>query len=205
MSRRRALVLAIAAVWGLLSLGYGAQARTAGQSHAGRTSAAQVRVDAGVSRGYATAVLSGLRFRPARLNYTVIFRAESRPQRAITVNSERTITLYLRPGQSVALSRKVLAYEMGHVLDFWCGTKTTRQAWLRVRHAARGTHWWAPDEKPEWAYGSGDYADVFSVWATGSDLGYVSTVAPLPTAVQLHDLRPAFACSPNATPDYAAP
>ena len=196
MHRRRLIVFLTALL--LASMIGGARAATT-SPHGG------LRLGTGVSRGYAQAAIRGVHYPWQKLDYQLILTRQDRPQRAITDNTARTITLYIRDGQPVALTSKVIAYEIGHVIDFWCGTLQTRRTWLHDRHATARTHWWAPDTQPEWAYGSGDYADVFSLWATGSTLGYVSTVAPAPTTTQLEGLNKHFTCAPTTTPEYAAP
>ena len=166
---------------------------------------AQIHLGPGVNTTFTTQSLAGVYYPWRSLGYTITFLGQPRPQRAITDNTARTITVYLRPGQTAALTAKIVAYEIGHVVDFWCNTLSTRRAWLHHRHAPAHAHWWAPDTRPEWAYGSGDFADVFSSWATGSDLGYVSTIASPPDPTQLTQLAHAFTCTPRADPDYRAP
>lgn len=82
----------------------------------------------------------------------------------ITDTGARTVTLYT-DDVAASLAKKVLAYETGHVLDVSCLSRRQRSDWQRWRHL-HGT-WYAPDLAPENGYGSGDFADVYSAWATG--------------------------------------
>jgi hypothetical protein len=84
---------------------------------------------------------------------------------AVTDTGEQTVTIYETPGEPKPLVRKVLAYETAHVLDVDCLTPGQRRYWQHLRHL-RGK-WYAPDLAPEQRYGSGDFADVYSRWATG--------------------------------------
>lgn len=83
----------------------------------------------------------------------------------LTDTTNRTVTLY-DDGEPEALQRKVFAYEVGHVLDLECLTDKQRRYWTHLRHIHG--RWYAPNYANERGTGAGDFADVFSAWATHS-------------------------------------
>lgn len=112
--------------------------------------------------------------------YTVI-HAVSRPGLlAVTDTGKQTVTLY-DSGEPKALQDKIFAYEVGHVIDVSCLSPFERRYWKHLRHL-KG-QWYAPNYAPEQHYGAGDFADVWSEWATGS-AAYFQGKRP-----SAHDLR----------------
>jgi hypothetical protein len=143
------------------------------------------------SHGRVQSLLLGLHLRTKGLHYRIVIRGPNPEFLAITDTGARTITIYQRPGESDALLRKVLAYEFAHAIDWTYLTNTDRKAWLRARHAPAWMTWWPPDLRPEDAYGSGDFADCFSLWATHSKAFWRSDLPP-PSWAELNRLARFF-------------
>lgn len=114
----------------------------------------------------------------------------------ITDTTHRRITIYRTPGEPDALLRKVLAYEIAHAIDVTYLTDADHTAWLRARHAPPTETWWAPNLAPENTYGSGDYADCLSAWATHSTAYWRSNLPP-PTPAQLDELADRYFHQPH--------
>lgn len=107
-----------------------------------------------------------------------------------TVLASRTVRLYVREGQSVATTRRVLAHELGHVADRALLTEAERRAWLEVR-GATGAPWLPRAGESDFATGAGDFAEVFARWLARNP-DFRSRIAPAPSDAELSALAARF-------------
>jgi hypothetical protein len=125
----------------------------------------------------------------------------------------RRTEVYVEPcgEESDALLRHVIAHEVGHAIDGAWGSTPERERWLKARHLASSTTWYACDACPVWDSGEGDFVEVFSLWQTGQ---FHPGIARQPSRSQLRRLvrliprhapaRPAPVVAPDPGTNAAA-
>jgi hypothetical protein len=110
----------------------------------------------------------------------------------LTERRTRTVTIWVRPHESDALLRHVIAHEIGHALDLGSMTSTDRQRYLSLRGRS-GSSWFPASSRTtsDFASAAEDFAEVFALWRLGNR-DFRSRFAPRPTAGQLRALDPLF-------------
>ncbi len=107
--------------------------------------------------------------------------------RALTYPHERRIEVFVRSTDTAESLHRVLAHEIGHLVDVELNTNEDRDRWRSQRSLSSAVPWWPDDSDPDFASGAGDFAEAFAVWEAG--IISQSTVAGQPTAADLELLR----------------
>lgn len=107
--------------------------------------------------------------------------------RALTYPGERRIDVFVRADDTADSIHRVLAHELGHVIDVEWNSEDERQAWRRQRGIPDSVPWWPSAAAPDFATGAGDFAEAFAVLETG--VISRATVADQPDAEDLALLR----------------
>jgi hypothetical protein len=139
------------------------------------------------------AALDALHYPWRELGYSIRFE----PWRGgnllgLTDSGSRTITMFVRPGQSDESLRVTLAHEVGHALDFVTGGDAQRRRYLELRGLSPDTPWYPCDGCSDYASPAGDWAEVFALWLMGPG-DFRSQLAGPPDAATLERLQPLFA------------
>lgn len=103
--------------------------------------------------------------------------------RALTFPGDRRIEVFVRPDDTAESIHRVLAHEIGHLVDVEVNSDDDRDRWRRRRGLGDSVSWWPDESKPDFATGAGDFAEAFAVWETG--VTSHSTVAGQPDAADL--------------------
>jgi hypothetical protein len=126
------------------------------------------------------------------LGYAIRFRAGGGGSLlGVTDSRTRTITIFVRPGQSDLSLRATVAHELGHALDFVTGDDTQRRRYLELRGLPPDTTWFPCDRCSDYASGAGDWAEVFALWLVGPG-DFRSELAGPPDAATLERIRVLF-------------
>ena len=107
--------------------------------------------------------------------------------RALTYPAEHRIEIFVRDSDTTGSLHRVLAHELGHVIDVERNSPDDRDRWLEQRGLAASTNWWPNESAPDFATGAGDFAEAFAVWETGVQTQ--STLAGQPDADDLALLK----------------
>ena len=107
--------------------------------------------------------------------------------RALTYPSERRIEIFIRADDTAESLHRVLAHELGHVIDVSLNDDADRARWAEQRNIPAGTPWWPSAAAPDFATGAGDFAEAFAVMETG--VTSQSSVGNQPTSADLDLLR----------------
>ena len=107
--------------------------------------------------------------------------------RALTYPSERRVEIFIRPDDTPETLHRVLAHELGHVIDVMVNDDADRARWAEQRNLPAGTPWWPSAAAPDFATGAGDFAEAFAVMETG--VTSQSSVGNQPTSADLELLR----------------
>lgn len=107
--------------------------------------------------------------------------------RALTYPRERIIELFVRADDTPETLHRVLAHELGHVIDVELNNDEDRARWVQQRGLASDVPWWPSAAAPDFATGAGDFAEAFAVMESG--VVSRSTVGSQPTAADLVLLR----------------
>ncbi len=135
------------------------------------------------------------------LGFSVVLAGGRTGLLGLTEPQDRSITIYVRAGQSDRSLLDTLAHEIGHAVDITYGTKARRDEYLRLRGISSA--WWPCGSCSDYASGAGDFAEVFAVWVVGSH-SFSSQLAGRPTAAQLRGMRHLFVADPVAVAALAA-
>ena len=95
--------------------------------------------------------------------------------------------MFVRDTDTASTLHRVLAHEIGHVIDVEWNSEDDRARWLEQRGLPGSTRWWPNAEAPDFATGAGDFAEAFAVLETG--ITTRSTLAGQPTREDLDLLR----------------
>lgn len=146
------------------------------------------------SRGQAALAL--ITYPWARTGFSVVFTGPRDGMLGLTSTSTRTITIYVRDGESTAEIARTLAHEIGHAVDIAFNAPSDRAAYRVIR--GLGSESWYPDCNAcsDYAWPAGDWAETFAWWLLGPGT-FESTIAGPPTAAQLAALTPLFS-APSA-------
>jgi hypothetical protein len=141
----------------------------------------------------ARAALDALDYPWQELGYRIRFEAHPGGSTAgLTDPSTRTITVYVRDGQSDLSLRATLAHEIAHALDLVTGDAAQRADYLERRGLPPDTPWFPCDRCDDLATGAGDWAEVFAYWLVGPG-DFRSRLAGPPSPEVLQSLAPLFA------------
>lgn len=132
------------------------------------------------------AALAALGYPTERLGYAIVFRPYVGRELGRADGRTRTITLYVKPGQSERVLRITLAHEIGHVVDYLTSTDASRAAYLRARGLAP-QRWFPCTGCSDYASPAGDFAEVFALWLAGPG-DFRSRLAGPPPRAQLAQL-----------------
>ncbi|NNK91210.1 MAG: hypothetical protein HKO87_02155 [Acidimicrobiia bacterium] len=116
-------------------------------------------------------------------DWEIAFEGAREGLRALTYPRDRRIEVFVRPDDSAASIHRVLAHELGHLVDVEINTNADRDRWRRQRRIGDAVSWWPSESEPDFATGAGDFAEAFAVWETG--VTSHSTVAGQPSAADL--------------------
>lgn len=96
----------------------------------------------------------------------------------------RTISIFVRRGQSEGDLRTTIAHEIGHALDAVTGTEEMRRSYREVRGIGADVAWYPCERCDDLRSPAGDFAETFARWLVGP--GHVRrTLASAPDAEQL--------------------
>jgi hypothetical protein len=142
------------------------------------------------------AALAALGFPTERLGYAIVFRPSRGGLLGLADEGTRTITVYVRHGQSERSLRVTIAHEIGHVVDYLTRTDAKHRAYLQARGLRTDTPWYPCNGCSDYASPAGDFAEVFALWLAGPG-DFRSRMAGPPTRSQLHDLGLRFFQPPS--------
>lgn len=100
--------------------------------------------------------------------WTVVFLPGRDGLRGLTLPDQRRVEVYVRESDDVGGVARVLAHELGHVLDISRNDPADRQAWRDARGLGPGVPWWPEGTTYDFDTGSGDFAEAFATCAAGS-------------------------------------
>lgn len=115
-------------------------------------------------------------------DWTIEFLGPRQGLRALTYPSERRIEVFVRPQDDEASLHRVIAHEVGHLVDVSANSQDDRDRWSAQRNI-EGADWWPSEAQPDFATGAGDFAEAFAVWETG--IQSRSTIAGQPDEADL--------------------
>jgi hypothetical protein len=144
----------------------------------GRPDAQPPSVDAGRRRALRVAALELVSGRPGDLGYRLLVSGPRPGIRAVTDRSRRTITLFVSDHEVPHMLAHDLAHELGHAFDDRRMTDNLRRAYLR-RRGHPGAPWWPQGRVSDYAFGAGDFAEVFALCHAASP-EFRSRLAPWP-------------------------
>lgn len=130
------------------------------------------------------------------VGFTVVFAGPRPGLLGLTDPDDRTITVFVRRGQSDRSLLDTIGHELGHAVDVTHGTRARRAEYLRLRGLPASTPWWPCASCSDYASGAGDFAEVFAVWVVGSQ-SFSSELAGRPSAARLAALRHLFVGPPE--------
>ena len=100
-------------------------------------------------------------------NLQIDFLGPRNGLRALTYPAEHRIEIFVRDSDTPASLHRVLAHELGHVIDVELNSPDDRDRWLAQRGLSGSTTWWPNESAPDFSTGAGDFAEAFAVWETG--------------------------------------
>lgn len=119
------------------------------------------------------------------------FAVEFAPYRGrylgLTDARTRTITIFVKRGQSEGDLRTTIAHELGHALDAVTGTEEVHRAYREVRGIDPDVPWYPCNRCDDLMSPAGDFAETFARWLVGPD-HVRRTLAPAPDDEQLRAL-----------------
>ncbi len=130
------------------------------------------------------------------LGYRVIFTGGRAGVLGETNSTMRTITIYIRDGQTSLQLARTIAHEMGHALDFSHTTIAEARQYLAVRGLNYDVRDWYPtcDGCTDFGSPAGDFAETFAYYLFGPG-DFRSLIGAEPTADQLSQLTGIFSPS----------
>lgn len=126
-----------------------------------------------------------------QLGYSISFVGSRPGLLGGTIPERHQILLFVRPDEDVNLLASVIAHELGHAVDKTYNNDDRRRSWLEARGLPATTRWFTCNMCPDFATGSGDFAEAFVAWQTGRAY-YRGQLAPAPSDAQLATLRGFF-------------
>lgn len=134
--------------------------------------------------------LSQINYPIAATKYSVVFEGHLDGILGVTDNSNNTITIYVRDGQTTASIARVIAHELGHAVDFSLLNWAERANYVSIRGLPTDT-WYPCNMCEDYASPAGDFAEVFAYWLLGPG-DFRSMMAGEPSLDQLNALVPIF-------------
>jgi len=110
--------------------------------------------------------------------WQIEFLEERDGLRALTFPRLQRIEVYVRDEDTASSLHRVIAHELGHVVDVELNSPAERADWMVERGLGDDVDWWPSASAPDFATGAGDFAEAFAVWETG--IQSQSTVAGQP-------------------------
>jgi hypothetical protein len=126
----------------------------------------------------------------ASTGFTVHFLPARAGYYGLTEPGTRRINIYVRPGEGVAYTARILAHEVGHAVDIAFNSDARRAEWRRLRGIA-STAWFSCSGCTDFSTPAGDFAEAFAYWQVHS-ADYRSVLAAPPSAAQVAQLMPLF-------------
>ncbi len=133
---------------------------------------------------------ASLHYDVTRLGYRIVVKPSAHGLLGLTDATTRTITVYVRSGESDLVVAHSIAHEIGHAVDFTRGSAAKHQLYLTIRHLPR-QQWYGCNDCTDYATPAGDWAEVFAQWLVGPG-DFRSRMAGVPTAAELTLLTPLF-------------
>jgi len=115
--------------------------------------------------------------------WTIEFQTSTDGLFGLTLVPERKIEIYVRPDQSPAMVRHVIAHELGHAVDVTLNDGPDRRRWEEARGLS-SSPWWPDSGAADFRTGAGDFAESFAAWQVGPS-GFRSELAPPPDGAQI--------------------
>ena len=115
------------------------------------------------------------------------FHGERAGIRGLTYPGEKRVEIFIRADDTAASIHRVLAHEVGHVIDVELNSNDDRRRWAEQRGLSDDAPWWPSAESPDFATGAGDFAEAFAVLEAG--IQSRSTVGSQPTSADLSLMR----------------
>ncbi|MGI9606493.1 MAG: hypothetical protein ACR2P0_10180 [Acidimicrobiales bacterium] len=100
-------------------------------------------------------------------DWTIEFHTSRDGLRALTYPHEQRIEVFVRTSDDAESLHRVIAHELGHVIDVEWNDEEERSRWRVERGIAGDVPWWPGESKPDFATGAGDFAEAFAVWEAG--------------------------------------
>lgn len=100
-------------------------------------------------------------------HWTIEFLDGRRGTRALTHTRENRIEVFVRGSDTVETLHRVIAHEIGHVIDIELNSPADRRRWRQQRGLADSVQWWPGESAPDFETGAGDFAEAFAVLETG--------------------------------------
>ena len=116
-------------------------------------------------------------------DWQIVFLGDRSGIRALTYPREHRIEVFVRKSESAQSLHRVIAHELGHVVDVELNDADERNSWLAQRGISGDVPWWPDESAPDFATGAGDFAEAFAVWETG--VSSQSTLAAQPSPADL--------------------
>lgn len=126
-----------------------------------------------------------------RLDFEIVFLGGRDDLLGAAWSDRRRIEIYVRPDHSVDDVASILGHEIGHAVDYTHITTERRGQYLAARGLDAATPWNTCDLCPDYATGSGDFAEAFSAWLVGPDR-WRGQLGPVPSRGELRALEPFF-------------
>ncbi len=120
--------------------------------------------------------------------WKIIYAGENPSFRGLTYPYEKTIEMFVRPGDTPESVAGILAHELAHAFDVDYLNDDGRAEWLRARNIDDAP-WWPDAYARDFQSGAGDFAESFAYWAVGDRSS--SELGGTPTASQI-DLIESF-------------
>lgn len=98
--------------------------------------------------------------------WTIKYEGNRPGYRGMTNRIEKTVTVYVRDGDTPSFVAEILSHELGHALDLELMNNDQRLLWLEVRGMPQV--WWVDDATPDFAAGQGDFAEAIAALWVGS-------------------------------------
>lgn len=119
--------------------------------------------------------------------WTVEFTGAREGLRALTYPHEHRVEVFVRSSDTAETLHRVLAHEIGHVIDVQLNDDADRARWVQQRNLPSSAPWWPNAAAPDFATGAGDFAEAVAVLETG--VVSQSSIGGQPTAADLELLR----------------